>query len=26
MEWWEKSLSIEKDEEPGRTIWRDKEG
>ena len=26
MEWWEKTLPIEKDEEPGRTTWRDKEG
>jgi hypothetical protein len=26
MEQWEKTLSIKKDEEPGRTIWRDKEG
>jgi len=23
---WEKNLPIEKDEEPGRTTWRDKEG
>jgi len=26
MERWEKTLSIERDEEPGRTTWRDKEG
>jgi hypothetical protein len=25
MEQWEKTLSIKKDEEPGRTMWRDKE-
>jgi len=26
MEQWEKTLLIKKDEEPGRTTWRDKEG
>jgi hypothetical protein len=26
MEQWEKTLPIEKDEEPGRTTWRNKEG
>jgi hypothetical protein len=26
MEQWEKSLSLERNEEPERTIWRDKEG
>jgi len=26
IEQWEKTLSIKKDEEPGRTTWRDKEG
>jgi len=26
MEQWEKSLSLERNEEPERTTWRDKEG